>query len=61
MIKIQAVQCHRAAVTDDDKLPPWMFFSAGCRPELTGDFQWSLDAPEEDFPGAPPVRRSTCS
>ena len=31
-----------------------MFFSAGCRPKLPGDFQWSLDAPEEDFPGAPP-------
>ena len=61
VIKIPAVQCHRAAVTDDDKLPPWVFFSAGCRPKLTGSFLWSLDAPEEDFPGAPPGRRSTCS
>ena len=30
-----------------------LFFDAGCRPELSGDFQWSLDAPEDDFPGAP--------
>jgi hypothetical protein len=54
VIKSQSVQCHRAAVTGDDKLPPWVFFSAGCRPKLTGNFLWSLDAPEEDFPGAPP-------
>ena len=54
VIKLPAVQCHRAAVTGDDKLPPWVFFSAGCRPKLTGNFLWSLDAPEEDFPGAPP-------
>jgi hypothetical protein len=53
VIKSQSVQCHRAAVTGDDKLPPWVFFSAGCRPKLTGSFLWSLDAPEEDFPGAP--------
>jgi hypothetical protein len=53
VIKLPAVQCHRAAVTGDDKLPPWVFFSAGCRPKLTGSFLWSLDAPEEDFPGAP--------
>ena len=54
VIKSQSVQCHRAAVTGDDKLPPWVFFSAGCRPKLTGNFLWSLDAPEEEFPGAPP-------
>jgi hypothetical protein len=53
VIKSQSVQCHRAAVTGDDKLPPWVFFSAGCRPKLTGNFLWSLDAPEEEFPGAP--------
>jgi hypothetical protein len=53
VIKSQSVQCHRAAVTGDDKLPPWVFFSAGCRPKLTGSFVWSLDAPEEDFRGAP--------
>ena len=51
VIKSQSVQCHRAAVTGDDKLPPWVFFSAGCRPKLTGSFLWSLDAPEKDFPG----------
>ena len=54
VIRIDAVQRHREAVTDDDKLPPWVFFSAGCRPKLTGNFRWSLDAPEEEFPGAPP-------
>ena len=54
VIQIEAVQCYRAAVTGDDKLPPWVFFSAGCRPKLTGNFLWSLDAPEKDFPGAPP-------
>jgi hypothetical protein len=54
VIRIDAVQRHREAVTDDDKLPPWVFFSAGCRPKLTSSFLWSLDAPEEDFYGAPP-------
>jgi hypothetical protein len=54
VINIQAVQRHRAAVADDDKLPPWLFFSVGCRPKLTGNFRWSLDAPDEEFPGAPP-------
>ena len=53
VIKIEAVQCHREAVTDDDRTQS-LFFIAGCRPKLTGHFQWSLDAPEEDFPGAPP-------
>ena len=52
VIKIPAVQCHRAAVTDDDTTQ-LLFFAAGCRPKLPGHFQWSLDAPEEDFPGAP--------
>jgi hypothetical protein len=53
VIKIQAVQCHQAAVTDD-YTTQFLFFSAGCRPKLTGNFRWSLDAPEEEFPGAPP-------
>jgi hypothetical protein len=53
VIQIEAVQCHRAAVTDDDTTQ-FLFFDAGCRPKLTSHFQWSLDAPEEDFPGAPP-------
>jgi hypothetical protein len=53
VIEIEAVQCHRAAVTDDYKTQ-FLFFIAGCRPKLPGHFQWSLDAPEEDFPGAPP-------
>jgi hypothetical protein len=52
VIKIQAVQCHRAAITDDDTTQ-FLFFVAGCRPKLTGNFHWSLDAPEQDFPGAP--------
>ena len=52
VIKIPAVQCHRAAVTDDDTTQ-LLFFDAGCRPKLPGHFQWSLDAPGEDFPGAP--------
>jgi hypothetical protein len=53
VIKIEAVQCYREAVTDDYNTQ-FLFFAAGCRPKLTGHFQWSLDAPEEDFPGAPP-------
>ena len=32
VIKSQSVQCHRAAVTGDDKLPPWVFFSAAVAP-----------------------------
>jgi len=52
VIKVEAVQCHREAVTDDDTTQ-FLFFIAGCRPKLPGNFQWSLDAPEEDFPGAP--------
>jgi hypothetical protein len=52
VINIEAVQRHRAAVTDDETTQ-FLFFIAGCRPKLTGNFHWSLDAPEEDFPGAP--------
>jgi hypothetical protein len=43
VIEIEAVQCYRAAVTDDHTA---QFFAAGRRPGLFGDFQWSLDAPE---------------
>jgi hypothetical protein len=43
VIEIEAVQCYRAAVTDDHTAE---FFSAGRRPGLWGDFEWSLDAPE---------------
>jgi hypothetical protein len=39
VIRIDAVQRHRAAVTDD-------FFSDGCLPGSFDDFRWSLDAPE---------------
>jgi hypothetical protein len=53
VIKIEAVQCHQAAVTDDYNTQ-FLFFEAGCRPKLRGHFQWSLDSPEEDLPGAPP-------
>ena len=53
IIRIEAVQCHREAVTGDDKAPPWLFFSAGYRPGEFDGFQWSLDAPEEDFLGGP--------
>jgi hypothetical protein len=53
VINIEAVQCHRAAATDDSTAQ-FLFFDAGCRPKLTASFLWSLDAPEEDFPGAPP-------
>jgi hypothetical protein len=43
VIQIEAVQRHRAAVTDDDMA---QFFSEG-RPHWTfGDFRWSLDAPK---------------
>ena len=57
VIKIKAVQCHQAAVTDDYNTQ-FLFFEAGCRPKLRGHFQWSLDSPEEDLPGAPPGRRT---
>jgi hypothetical protein len=43
VIRIDAVQRHRAAVTDDHTAE---FFSEGCRPGALGDFLWSLDAPE---------------
>ena len=48
VIRIEAVQCHRAAVTDDRA---WAFFTAGYRPGEFDGWQWSLDAPEEDFLG----------
>ena len=38
VIRIDAVQRHRAAVTDH-------FFSDGCLPESPDDFRWSLDEP----------------
>jgi len=50
VIRIEAVQCHRAAVTDDRA---WAFFTAGYRPGEFDGWQWSLDAPEEDFLGGP--------
>ena len=53
VINIEAVQCHRAAVAGDDKRPPWLFFIAGYRPGEFDGFQWSLDAPREDFLGGP--------
>jgi len=47
VIQIEAVQRHRAAVTDDDMA---QFFSEG-RPHWTvGDFRWSLDAPPKALP-----------
>jgi hypothetical protein len=46
VIEIEAVQCYRAAVTDDHTA---QFFSEGHRPGLWGDFHWSLDAPEAAF------------
>jgi len=52
VINIPPVQCHRAAATDDYKTK-FLFFIAGYRPKLPGHCQWSLDAPEQDFPGAP--------
>jgi hypothetical protein len=52
VINMPAVQCHRAAATDDYKTK-FLFFIAGYRPKLPGHCQWSLDAPEQDFPGAP--------
>jgi hypothetical protein len=50
VIKIEAVQCHREAVTDDYSVV-FSFFLAGCRPG--GSYQWSLDMPEQAFPGLP--------
>ena len=43
VIRIDAVQRHRAAVTDENTA---QFFSEGCRPGVYGDFRWSLDAPK---------------
>jgi hypothetical protein len=53
VIQIEAVQRHRAAVTDDDMA---QFFSEGCPPWTFGDFLWSLDAPREAFPWSWQVR-----
>jgi len=50
VINIEAVQCHRATVIDDRE---WAFFTAGYRPGEFDGFQWSLDAPREDFLGGP--------
>ena len=50
VIQIEAVQCHREAVTDDYSVV-FSFFRAGCR--LGGHYQWSLDMPEQAFPGLP--------
>jgi hypothetical protein len=49
VIEIEAVQCYRAAVTDDHTA---RFFAEGRRPGVFGDFLWSLDAPEA-FPWGP--------
>jgi hypothetical protein len=49
VIEIDAVQCYRAAVTDDHTAH---FFATGRRPGVFGDFIWSLDAPEP-FPWGP--------
>ena len=49
VIRIEAVQCYRAAVTDDHTV---RFFAEGRRPGVFGDFHWSLDRPEP-FPLGP--------
>ena len=54
VIKIEAVQCHRAAVTDDDYTPR-VFFSEGCPPQ-TLDYSCGPWMRREDFPGAPSPR-----
>ena len=47
VIRIDAVQRHRAAaVTDDERTA--RFFDAGRRPGSFGDFKWSLDSPAAD-------------
>jgi hypothetical protein len=51
VINIEAVQCHRGAVTDEKA--QLCFFAAGYRPGEFDGFQWSLDAPREDFLGGP--------
>ena len=43
VIKIEAVQCYREAVTDDHTA---QFFAEGRLPGVFGDFRWSLDAPK---------------
>jgi hypothetical protein len=50
VIKIEAVQCHRAAATDDS-IEKFLFFDAGCRPGLPGHFQLSLDTWDAFPPG----------
>ena len=49
VIRIDAVQRHRAVVTDDHTAE---FFAEGRRPGVFGDFHWSLDRPEP-FPSGP--------
>ena len=49
VIQIEAVQCYRAAVTDDHTAH---FFAEGRLPGAFGDFLWSLDAPKA-FPRGP--------
>jgi hypothetical protein len=49
VIRIDAVQRHRAVVTDDHTAE---FFAKGRRPGVFGDFHWSLDRPEP-FPSGP--------
>ena len=49
VIKIEAVQRYRPAVTDDHTA---QFFEGGRRPGVFGDFHWSLDKPEA-FPWGP--------
>ena len=51
VINIPAVQCHRAAATDDS-IEKLLFFDAGCRPGLPGHFQWNLDTWDAFPPGA---------
>jgi hypothetical protein len=46
VIRIDAVQRHRATVTDAEHTA--QFFDAGRRPGLYGDFKWSLNAPAAD-------------
>jgi hypothetical protein len=61
VISIEAVQCHREAVTDKREQ---FFFIAGYRPGEFGGSLWSLDTPETDFlwgpvgPIMPPVSLS---
>jgi hypothetical protein len=43
VIKIEAVQCHRAAATDEHK---GQFFVGGCPSGRDVEFLWSLDRPE---------------